>query len=211
LASLSVDQKLAKCGAVMYDVEIISAVPDENEPRVQGLHYCGGWDDYAGMGISVITAYDFYHSNMLVYLSDNLDDFRTLVNSRDCIIGYNSIRFDNNVMAANGINISKEKVYDLWVAITNTQPSGHRSGYKLSNMLSCNGIDAKTEMGSEAPLLAQTGKWGRLITYCLGDTYKQVQLLRLACSGVMKSPKDGQYMNIKLPWDSVEIDKEGLF
>lgn len=208
---MSVDVKLAKAGAVMYDVEIISAIPEPGVMRIPGIHYCGGWEDYEGMGISVVTVYDFVTSSWLVYLADNLGDLKTLINSRNVIMSFNGIRFDNNVMAANGIHIPPNKNYDLYRAISDTQPPGHKAGFSLNNMLQANGIEAKSGLGSDAPRQAQQGEWGNLITYCLGDTQKQVYLLRMACAGTMKNPKNGEYMTVKLPWELVDFDEGGIF
>ena len=43
---------------VVYDCEIICAIPDKKVPNARDLQYCGGWGDYAGMGISVLAAVD---------------------------------------------------------------------------------------------------------------------------------------------------------
>ena len=205
------DDRLAQCGAIMYDAEIYSAMPVQGVIRDQDIKYCGGWDDYEGMGISVVTAYDFVTSEWSVFLSDNLNDLKTLINSRQIIIGFNNRRFDDNLMAAHGIHIPESKSYDLWAAIVNTQPPGQRKGFALGEMLAANGIHEKSGLGADAPKHAQRGRWGFSITYCLGDTHKQVKLLRLACAGAMKNPKNGEYMKIKLPWEAIHIDTGGIF
>ena len=96
LSFSSVDGDLAKCGAVMYDVEIYSAIPEDGVVRDPNLSYCGGWSDYEGMGVSVITAYDFVECQWLVFMSDNINTLRTLFNSRQIIMGFNNGRFDDN-------------------------------------------------------------------------------------------------------------------
>jgi hypothetical protein len=116
-----------------------------------------------------------------------------------------------NVMRANGVHIPPEKSYDLWRAITDTQPPGQKKGFKLDNMLKANGIPAKTGLGSDAPRQAQHGEWGKLITYCLGDTDKQVKLLRAAVNGTMVNPNAGGYMKVKMPWEVVPVEVGGLF
>lgn len=203
--------KLAACSAVMYDVEILRAIPVKNEVRDQRLQYCGGWEDYEGMGISVVTSYDFVTNDFGVYLQDNLSELRTLFNSRRVIIGFNNRRFDDNVLAANGIHVASEKSYDLFLQIIRTQPEGQRSGFSLKRMLACNGIVEKSDLGSNAPMLAQTGQWGRLITYGLGDTNKQALLMRKAVAGTMVNPNHGGFMQIKMPWEVLGIEMDGLF
>lgn len=211
MAQMSADEMLAKAGAVMYDIEIFNAIPDEREPRDPDLTYCGGWEDYSGMGISVVTAYDFVYSEMLVFLSDNMKKLGRLINSRRILMGFNNKKFDDNVLRANGIDVPQEKSYDLFLQIVNTQPPGNRKGFKLSNMLTANGIAPKSGLGSDAPRQAQKGEWGDLISYCIGDTMKQVQLLRMACAGTMKNPHNNQYMKIKLPWEAISVEIDGIF
>jgi hypothetical protein len=211
MASLGADELLAKAGAVMYDIEIFNAIPDDKEQGDPRLLYCGGWEDYEGMGISVVTAYDFVDSQLSVYLQDNLGDLGTLINSRQILMGYNNKKFDDNVLRANGIDVPHEKSYDLFLQIVNTQPPGNRRGFRLADMLQANGIPPKSGLGSDAPRQAQMNEWGSLITYCIGDTMKQVQLLRMACAGTMKNPKGGSYMTIKLPWEVIPVDMGGIF
>lgn len=44
---------------LIYDVEIKKAIPFKNAPRIEGIDYCGGWNDYVNMGISVVGVYDY--------------------------------------------------------------------------------------------------------------------------------------------------------
>lgn len=64
---------------VIYDIEIIKAVPDRKFPRSEGVEYCAGWDDHAGMGVSVIGAYDYFTGRARVFCKDNFDEFRNLI------------------------------------------------------------------------------------------------------------------------------------
>ena len=206
----SPDDQLSQCGAFAYDIEIVSAIPMQGEIIDPNLHYCSGWEDYGGMGISVVTAYDFVDRAYRVFLQDNLDELRTLINSRHVLIGFNSKRFDNNVLASNKIHVPEKKCYDLWVHTVATQPEGHRRGYNLASLLEANGLQSKSGLGSEAPKWVQTGQWGRCINYCMDDTRLMVQLVRLACADMMRSPKDGKYMNVRKPWQVIEYEA-GLF
>lgn len=207
---LSVDEKLAKIEAIVYDIEIVAAIPVEGEIRDNTLTYCNGWQDYEGMGISVVTAYDFVERAYQVYLLDNLHEFKTLVNSRRCLIGFNNERFDNQVLRANDFFIPPEKSWDNHKAITDRQPPGQKGGYSLQSLLKANSLPVKTGLGSEAPKLAQTGQWGKLINYCLSDTSKQVQILRLSCAGTLRNPKTSGYIEITPPWAQFKVN-EGLF
>ena len=209
--SMSVDETLKKCGAVLYDLEIIAAVPMSHEPRDNRLAYCGGWDDHAGMGISVLSAYDFVEEAYRIYLADNMSEWQNLVNSRNIIIGFNNKRFDDKVCLAAGLEIPPQKSWDIWKAIVDTQPPGQRKGFSLDPLLKANGLEAKSGLGANAPMQAQLGLWGALINYNLDDTRKEVQILRLLIAGLLKSPINGEYIKTKMPWEDIKVDMGGLF
>lgn len=42
---------------LIYDCEIIKCIPIRSEKRDPSLEYCAGWEDYDGMGISLIGAW----------------------------------------------------------------------------------------------------------------------------------------------------------
>lgn len=56
---------------VVFDLEIRQAIPDRNGGNEPGIKYCGGWSDHAGMGISVICAYDYSTDRYRTFLKDN--------------------------------------------------------------------------------------------------------------------------------------------
>ena len=72
-------------------------------------------------------------------------------------------------------------------------------------MLQANKLQEKSGDGGMAPILAQKGKWGELIDYCLGDTRGLVWLIRLACNDAMVHPKNGGYMKIAKPWEVIKV------
>jgi hypothetical protein len=187
---------------VIYDLEIIAAVPIPSEPVVENLQYCLGWEDYPGMGISVLCAYTTADETYHIYMQDNLHEFQDLVDGCHVVAGFNNKRFDNNVCVANGIKIPDHKNYDMWVEITNTQPPNRRRGFSLDNILKANKYAGKIGHASEAPMLAQTGKWGKLINYCLDDTQKHVRVYRLILADNLLNPKNGEpILNIRKPHD----------
>ena len=208
---MNVDDRLANIGAFAYDLEIISAIQSRGEVRDPSLHYCGGWDDYVGMGISVVTAYDFVDRAYRIYLADNMHELKTTINSRGVIMGFNNKRFDDNVLAANQIFVPEKRSYDLWVETTKTQPDGQRRGFALKDLLKANNLQPKSGLGSQAPAWAQRGEWGKLINYCLDDTRLYVFLLRLALNDMMQNPKGGGYMKIDKPWEMSLVEEGGLF
>ena len=200
------DFELKKAGAIFYDCEIICMIPMQNEEHDPSLFYCNGWSDFTGMGISTVCVYDFVTGAYRVFLQDNLDALKHLVESRGIIMGFNNRRFDDKLMAANGIEIPKNKTYDVWREIVDTQPHGQKKGFSLNAMLAANNLEQKSGHGGNAPRLAQQGKWGELINYNLDDTRLSVQLLRLLCNDMMIHPMNGGYMTVAKPWQVVKVE-----
>lgn len=205
----SADEMLKKRSAMFYDCEIVCMIPMQGEPREPDLFYCNGWEDHQGMGISMVSVYDFVTRAYRVFLQDNLDELRRLIESRGIIMGFNNRRFDDKLLAANNIIVPKDKSYDMWKHTVDTQIPGHRAGFSLNNMLKANHLEPKSGHGGNAPKLAQRAKWGELINYGLDDTRLSVQLLRLLCNDVMIHPKNGGHMIVPKPWDVIEEKPQG--
>ncbi len=160
--------------AIVYDCEIIRAMPVPGVAADPTLDYCAGWDDFENMGISCICAYDFATDSSHVFLSDNLADFQILIDKSEEVIGFNSIHFDDRLCAINGIKI--KTTYDLqcevWVAAG--MPRAYtkdvtRRGYSLGKLAEVNLGYGKKITGAMAPELWQRGKIGTVIDYCLQD------------------------------------------
>lgn len=209
----SIDDKLALHRTIIFDCETLACVPNRNELRDSNYHYCKGWGDKRGMGISVIGVYDFVEKDFLVFMADNLSEFATLVATRNIICGFNNERFDNPLCEAHGVSIPDGKSYDLHKEIVKKVPPGQRSGYKLDNLLKANKLHVKGGEGAEAPKLAQRGEWGKLLNYVIRDIKCTLLLMRAVCNKCVISPKTSSYIeNIDLPWEVVkDSDKGGLF
>ena len=84
---------------VIYDLEIIRAIPGggDKEPRIEGIEYCEGWEDYANMGISCLCAYDYHEGRYRVFTERNQGEWMKLFANRDIVVGFNSARFDHKV------------------------------------------------------------------------------------------------------------------
>ncbi len=55
---------------LIYDVEIAKAVQGKGETRIDGVQYCKGWTDYAGMGVACVCAYDVNEARYRVFMQD---------------------------------------------------------------------------------------------------------------------------------------------
>lgn len=107
---------------IVMDIEIKNAILGKGEKHHRGIEYRKGWTDYENMGVSIIGVYDCMEGRSRVFLEDNMDEFRALVEDDDNwpLCGFNNIAFDNAVLRHNGIDIPEEACYDIlreiWIA-----------------------------------------------------------------------------------------------
>jgi hypothetical protein len=164
-----------RVNAVVYDVEIVNCIAGKDEVRDPKYKYCGGWGDFKGMGVAVVCAIDMLTGDSRIFLEDNLRDFQSLVLSRDCVIGFNSIAFDDPLMQANDIAIKTG--YDFKIeAMIAAKGSKYDKGRKLDDYAQLNLGASKPMSGGLAPKLWQDGKRGQVIDYCMNDVILTAKL-----------------------------------
>lgn len=192
---------------LIYDLEIVNAIPDRNGNRVEGIRYCEGWSDYAGMGVAAVCVYDYRTDRPRVFCPDNLGDFTCVADMADCVVGFNNHRFDNHVLSAAGINIPREKSYDILEEVWRSlgfpldrfDPRIH-GGYSLDALCWANFKIAKTGHGANAPINYQRGQLGNVVDYCLADVYLTKRLLdRIIRCGQLTDPKTGEGISVRKP------------
>lgn len=187
--------------AIIYDCEIKNAIPDKNEPIRPNVVYCKGWKDFLGMGIAVITVFDYHMGQYRIFCEDNLNDFAALVDDSELIIGFNSIHFDNNLVAAHGIEIDPRKNWDLYVEAKEAAGAGKfDKGYKLDDFVQINFRIKKKQSGAMAPILWQQGKKGQVIDYGLTDTWLTKRCIDLIVeTGSIMDPRTGRQLSLSIP------------
>lgn len=187
---------------LIYDLEIIKCIPQRDSANDARFDYCDGWNDHAGMGISVIgTIYD--NGCQVAIVPDEstvpLENFKTVAKSH-VIIGFNSRNFDDRLLAAHGINVKTD--YDIleevriaagFSADWRSVPKGY--SYKLDAIARANGM-AKTGSGELAPVLWQQGKRQEVIDYCLMDVRITRNILELGLAGKLVDPNTGSKLKI---------------
>ena len=210
---------------LVYDCEIINAIPSRNEPEQVGISYCNGWRDFANMGISVIGAYDYATDRNRVFCVDNFDEFAALARERTPV-AFNGHAFDDQLVRANGIEI--EGTYDMlvevWAGIglgpqfnprthggytDDTAPDERdefnprtHGGYGLDPICEANFGMRKTGNGALAPILWQQGKRGAVIDYCMNDVAMEAHLLdHIIKVGWIVCPKTGKTIVVRRPWE----------
>lgn len=181
---------------IIYDCEIRQCILGRGETKMPDMKYCEGWHDFQGMGISTICAYDYATDRHRVFLRDNFHEFQQLVDDTDIVVGFNSLRFDNQLCKAHDLNVPDEKSYDIlvemWVAagLPREFKFGSHTGYSLGKTCEVNFNIPKSGDGALAPVLWQQGKYGQVIDYCLHDIrMTKLVLDHIIGQNVFLSPK----------------------
>ncbi len=182
---------------IVYDLEIIRCIESKQLPRQEGLDFCGGWSDHAGMGVAVLTCYDYFDDRYRVFMDDNLSEFALLLANREVLVGFNNINFDNKVIVADGIIMPvKMKQFDIlrevWagVGLNPDKFSQAHGGFGLDELARVNFDRGKTGHGELAPVQWQHKQYGTVTDYCLQDTALTRMLLdRILERGSLLSPK----------------------
>lgn len=193
--------------ALIYDIEILKGICGRNETMLDGIEYCEGWNDHVNMGISVIGAMQYHTRRPRVFLKDNFSEFQKFVDDGYLMVGFNSIPFDNKVIAATlGISIPEEQCYDLLREIWKAaglgpvfSPSTH-GGFGLDAVCETNFGVKKSGNGALAPVLWQRGQYGEVIDYCMNDIYMTDRLFaQIALGTPLINPKNGKPLQLRIP------------
>lgn len=192
--------------AIIFDLEIIKAIPQRGEPLREGVAYCEGWGDHSGMGISTLCVREFESGRNRVFCVDNLAGFAQLVQEADIIVSFNGISFDAKVVQACwGIEIPLAKHYDILQELRAAH-GGQLKGLGLGPTIKANfpEVGGKSGFGGQAPLDWQAGKVGTVIDYCLEDVRLTAMLFSeiLACQ-MLRSPVLNAQVVVKNPLDLV--------
>jgi hypothetical protein len=176
---------------LIFDIEIANPIAPKNPAeREAGLFYARDFNDYENMGIACIGVFDYTADKYRVFGEYELDQFRELLDAHDVSVGYNNIRFDNNVLKANNIVVLPNKSYDILAEIYSALGS-FQKGCKLDDVIKANfpNTPGKTGSGADAPIDWQKGYHTRVIDYCLNDVRLTKMLLdRILRFGWIKNP-----------------------
>jgi len=187
----------------IFDCEIKHGVATEDNPAQPSYQYAKGWPDFAGMGISVIGAYDKADNRYRVFCQDNLHMWSDMIDQADYVVSFNGDQFDRPLLAAHGLDFPDAKNLDLAALIWQAAgiPEGeHPKGLGLDAICRANGIVGKTGRGADAPQHWQDGNIGRVIDYCLADVRCTWGLyLLIYVKGCILDPRNGKTLYVDLP------------
>lgn len=186
---------------IIYDCEILRCIP--NGAYFSGYEYCEGWDDFYNMGIACIGySIDFKEAQCFEWADlDRRVEFLEAIDNEFEVIGFNSVKFDDKLLDANGFQVST--TYDLLEEIRiaaygssrwEDQPEGY--SYALGKLGEANGYH-KTGSGSLAPQWWQEGRKDEVMAYCKNDVMITGSLLQLGIEGKLVDPNNGKLL--KLP------------
>lgn len=194
---------------LIYDCEIAKLIPPKDGTRLDGYEYCDGWNDHQGMGVAVVGFYCSWNSpsDALRWWAIGhqfpLNEWFPPARTTDLtthVIGFNSKRFDDKLMAAHGVTI--KTTYDLLNEILLAagqlgKPYWKKGlSYSLGKIGEANGFP-KTGTGELAPQLWQDGKFQEVITYCMNDVRITHELLKLGWAGELIDPNDGKKLLLR--------------
>jgi hypothetical protein len=179
---------------IVYDLEIVKAIPPKKGERLKGIEYCDGFGDFANMGIACVG----WASNGLsgcfefnAKAAMERQQFENLA-SKSVVVGFNSIEFDDRLAAQHNLKVRTN--YDLLDAIrhaaygtTNHKAVPKDYSYSLANIAKANAL-RKTEVSQDAPILWQKGERTRVIDYCKNDAVITFEVLRKFVSGDLIDP-----------------------
>jgi DEAD/DEAH box helicase domain-containing protein len=189
---------------LIYDCETIKVI--SSKKKKISLQYCNSWHEYEKMGISVIA---FWYQNK-TYCEANLENkipwnncslFIQVLSEKPKIIGFNSKKFDDLLLRANGINIttSIDLLNEIRLAAYGSeswerQPKGF--SYSLQNIALANNLK-KTGSGELAPVLWQQGKQDEVIKYCKNDVEITRKIFLKLKSGCLVDPNSKKLLEPK--------------
>ena len=189
--------------AFIYDLEIVKAIPNKNEERMQNIQYCDGWHDHAGMGMSCLCGYDTLSQRTRVLLNDNVKDFQEYTEGDTLIVTFNGINFDDKVLRACFPDLNYPLTtphYDILAEVR-----GKTGQFvKLDQLCRDNGLTVKSGSGAFAPVLWQQKKFGEVIDYCCNDVQMTWELYELIVKNEGKINMRGHEITLRTPAEYLE-------
>jgi hypothetical protein len=185
---------------IIVDVEIKKAILGRGEEPLPGVEYCDGWRDFISMGIACVCTFDLRTRLSRVFLEEDLQGLQAYL-SQHATGGFNTRRFDNQLLAAHGVQVADlhyDMLEQIWVALglnpDRFVPKTH-GGWSLDAVAGNTLGQQKSGNGALAPVWWQQGQRGRVIDYCLRDVWLEAQLLSHIVNG---SPVTNGRQNLKL-------------
>lgn len=128
----------------------------------------GGQRCAAALGVSLLGAYDYNRGEYLIFREKDLGEFLRLLKETELLIGFNSRRFDLEVLRPYFPEFNLLKIPHLDILEEVYKSIGHR--LKLDSLCKSTLFEGKIGNGLEAIHYYNAGDWASLARYCLNDT-----------------------------------------
>jgi DNA polymerase elongation subunit (family B) len=180
----------------------------KKDVRKDGFVYAKDWNDFQGMGISVVGTYSYKSDEYEAFLETRLSDLQRTIDSYDLIVGFNILNFDRKLLEAFGVQIPRDKIYDIYLEIKRAADAGkYEKGFNLKNIALVNNVSQKSGHGADAPEMWQQGKETEVIEYCLQDVKVTKELLDLIMEGKLRDPRNPEkILNVEKPFLEDDYD-----
>ncbi len=164
---------------------------------IRSAQEVGGWSQIERMGMSVGVVYDSVLEDYVSYLESEVDALIAHLQQLDLVVGFNSKRFDNRVLAGYGAeNIRFLPHFDLLEEVQNQL--GYR--VKLDNFAGATLGEGKAGDGLDALRWYKEGRIDDIVTYCRKDVEitKDLFLYGLEKSYLLFTNKTKQVVRLPL-------------
>lgn len=179
---------------VYFDVETLRSADD-----------VGGWHNIREMGLALAVVFDERTQTYTTYYEKDVQNLLTHLKSAKLVVGYNTIRFDYEVLRKYDFKIVNTlNSFDLMVEIM------HSIGGKrlpLSTLAKATLGDSKTADGLQSLEWVKLGKWDLVEEYCRHDVYLVRELFRFGLENgyLLYEDKRGVSLRIKVNWQLNQI------
>jgi DEAD/DEAH box helicase domain-containing protein len=154
---------------LVFDIETQNFFTDPNV----------GWDNYAGLKISVVGVYSYSQDRYFCYEESEMDKLAELFKNSSRIVGFSSNRYDTPVLNLYFQKLNQDGL-DLWqkdrIDLLHEIEMATGERISLSRLAEANLGIKKDRHGSEAIALYSEGKIEELKKYCLKDVELTKQL-----------------------------------
>ena len=189
---------------LVWDIETMH-MPRDGEPIGEYVQRCG---------ISLAAVWDDLDHEWCLYGNRDIDALVAKLEEADLVVGYNSVGFDHLVLDAVAGRRTIFEELDLWNVIQASMGSSRWGpGKGTLDAVSRRTLGrGKSGSGSDAPALAQEGRWYELANYCMHDVELTKELWQfMERHGYVIDPVGGKHrVGKKLKLEGQDADVESV-
>jgi len=181
--------RLEDTATVYFDVETLRSADE-----------VGGWGNIRLMGLALAVIYDERTQQYTTYREPEIDKLIAHLDGAKLIVGYNTIRFDYEVLRG-----YIPRTFNEWHSFDMLPEIQHRYGGKrlpLSALAKATLNDDKSADGLQSLLWVKQGKWELIEEYCRHDVKLTRDLFKFGIQNgyVMSDDRKGNRLRIQVDW-----------